>query len=392
MKVVRAARVASVVLFVTAMAISADAGTDTSISFAFVNSSITAGGGNYEVDVSIAAGENGTKIGDCMVYINYSTAGFGSFLFAKNKIVVTKGVLIQGDKEGADLYSIIVADNTSSRVAITVEYNFSSMPGWANNLLVSQAVLLHIKIDIADSSKTSGLSFQQNLMDNNQYQSDYNKYNPVKTGDGDDASLPVSLSVFTANTENNSIIVKWRTETEVNNIGFSIYRSEKKDSNYIKISFVSGAGNTGMPTDYEFLDTKVEPGKTYFYYLEDIDITGKKNKSDIIKVVVPAKSVILIPKYFALFQNYPNPFNPETWMPFQLAKAGWATIQIYNLTGHLVKTIELGYKQADIYVDKSKAAYWDGRNNMGERVASGIYFYHLKSGKFSATRKMIILK
>ena len=100
----------------------------------------------------------------------------------------------------------------------------------------------------------------------------------------------------------------------------------------------------------------------------------------------------LIPKHTALFQNYPNPFNPETWIPFQIATDTPVTIHIYNAKGQLIRIISLGYKNAGIYVTKDKAAYWNGRNNMGERVSSGIYFVTLRTGKEIITRKMYIVK
>ncbi len=100
----------------------------------------------------------------------------------------------------------------------------------------------------------------------------------------------------------------------------------------------------------------------------------------------------IIPEKPALLQNYPNPFNPETWIPFQLSKAGEVTIRIYDSSGKLVRTFELGHKPAGIYISRAKACYWDGRNESGEKVASGVYFYSMTAGKFSDTRKMIIAK
>jgi len=93
-----------------------------------------------------------------------------------------------------------------------------------------------------------------------------------------------------------------------------------------------------------------------------------------------------------LYQNYPNPFNPETWIPFRLAKASDVTIRIYHQSGQLVRTLRLGYKEAGTYLEKSQAGYWDGRNETGEPVASGVYFYRLEAGNFSQTRKMTVLR
>ena len=93
-----------------------------------------------------------------------------------------------------------------------------------------------------------------------------------------------------------------------------------------------------------------------------------------------------------LAQNFPNPFNPETWIPYQLEKSADVTLQIYDTSGGIVRTIDLGFKSQGFYMTRSTAAYWDGRNNMGEQVASGVYFYSLQTADFSATRKMLILK
>jgi hypothetical protein len=102
--------------------------------------------------------------------------------------------------------------------------------------------------------------------------------------------------------------------------------------------------------------------------------------------------VKVIPKHNALLQNYPNPFNPETWIPYQLASDASVTISIYNLKGQLVRELSLGRKEAGVYVAKEESAYWDGRNNAGERVSTGLYFYQIQAGSFEATKRMVILK
>ena len=99
-----------------------------------------------------------------------------------------------------------------------------------------------------------------------------------------------------------------------------------------------------------------------------------------------------VPKETVLLANYPNPFNPETWIPYQLSEAVAVTVTIHTSNGKLVRTLELGQMPAGIYQNRSRAAYWDGRNAQGEPVASGVYFYTLTAGDFSATRKMVIRK
>ena len=101
---------------------------------------------------------------------------------------------------------------------------------------------------------------------------------------------------------------------------------------------------------------------------------------------------VLTPKETALLHNYPNPFNPETWIPYDLAKDADVTLHIYSVNGTLVRTLALGHQAAGRYQNRSRAVYWDGRNEFGEKVASGLYFYTLTAGDFSATRKMLIRK
>ena len=100
----------------------------------------------------------------------------------------------------------------------------------------------------------------------------------------------------------------------------------------------------------------------------------------------------LTPETTALLANYPNPFNPETWIPYQLSKAADVTINIYASDGNVVRTLALGHQKAGMYKHRTQAAYWDGKNALGESVASGLYFYTLTAGDFTATRRMLILK
>ena len=99
-----------------------------------------------------------------------------------------------------------------------------------------------------------------------------------------------------------------------------------------------------------------------------------------------------VPSETALLSNYPNPFNPETWIPYHLAEPAEVTITIYAADGRLIRTLALGHQLAGNYENKSRAAYWDGRNAVGEQVASGVFFYTFTAGDFSATKKMLILK
>ena len=104
------------------------------------------------------------------------------------------------------------------------------------------------------------------------------------------------------------------------------------------------------------------------------------------------RSRAMTPERNALLQNFPNPFNPETWIPYQLKEDREVTVQIYSTAGNLVRQLDIGYKQAGLYVNQDRAAYWDGKNSAGETVASGVYFYSIRAGDFYTTRKMTVLR
>ena len=206
-----------------------------------------------------------------------------------------------------------------------------------------------------------------------------------------DNPLPVQLSVFTATDTMDGVLISWRTESELDNLGFNIYRSDTEDGKYTRVNarMIQGAGTDANSHDYSFTDDNVVFGKTYFYYLENIDIDGSKSKSEIIKVVTPE---FLEPKEFRLMQNYPNPFNPDTWFPYELPTDTTVIIRIYDVNGHLVRHLDLGKQKAGSYIYKEKAAYWDGTDQTGKSVSSGLYFYTLEAGDFRATKRMVILK
>ena len=126
-----------------------------------------------------------------------------------------------------------------------------------------------------------------------------------------------------------------------------------------------------------------------------IDARALEVRDPIIKrgfAVLEQLLVSLTPRETELLANYPNPFNPETWIPYRLAEDAFVTLTIYDLSSQIIRTLEVGHRIASAYENRSKAIYWDGRNELGERVASGVFFYHLSAGDYSAMRKMVILK
>lgn len=99
-----------------------------------------------------------------------------------------------------------------------------------------------------------------------------------------------------------------------------------------------------------------------------------------------------LPGQTNLLQNYPNPFNPECWIPYELSERAQVVIKIYNITGQLIRTLDIGVKEPGIYMDKDQAAYWNGLNDDGQEAASGVYFYRLHAGDKVLTKRMVVLK
>ena len=148
------------------------------------------------------------------------------------------------------------------------------------------------------------------------------------------------------------------------------------------------------PTVAQELPTLPFTAKEVQQWIQDakkrgIDAEGIATLEQLLRVVLQQAAR---PQETALLANYPNPFNPETWIPYQLAKPAEVTVSIHTADGKLVRTLALGQLPAGVYQDKDRAVYWDGKNEQGESVASGVYFYTLKTGEFAATKKMLIRK
>ena len=140
-------------------------------------------------------------------------------------------------------------------------------------------------------------------------------------------------------------------------------------------------------TQHEFIDTNVIEEATYTYEFTVHFKSGAELRSDLFTV-----TVLPVIKATRLLQSYPNPFNPGTWIPYELEKDGNVTIEIYSVNGQRIRSLDLGFQQRGRYIGRAKAAHWDGRTMYGERASSGIYFYVMRASRFSATRKMVIIK
>lgn len=160
------------------------------------------------------------------------------------------------------------------------------------------------------------------------------------------------------------------------------------------ILLVAGALETGngAPAAYSRSIGLLTAGEVEQWLIQAQEVNDKGPVFQRGIAVLESLLAVLTPKETVLLPNYPNPFNPETWIPYQLAESADVTLRVYAASGELVRILALGYQSAGIYQSRSQAAYWDGKNELGERVASGMYFYTLSAGRFTATRRLVIRK
>jgi phage baseplate assembly protein gpV len=186
-------------------------------------------------------------------------------------------------------------------------------------------------------------------------------------------TLPVELTSFGGKAVPNGVLLSWQTATEKNNSGFEIDRSTD-NATFSKIGFVKGNGTTTQSQSYSFTDNMAS-GNVY-YRLKQIDYDGKATNSKMVEVKAGT------PVSYTLSQNYPNPFNPSTTITYALPQAGQVTLKVYDLLGREVKTLTNALQAAGEHAVVLDASSF----------ASGIYFYRLQAGNFTATKKMMLVK
>ncbi|MBN2103813.1 T9SS type A sorting domain-containing protein [bacterium] len=204
-----------------------------------------------------------------------------------------------------------------------------------------------------------------------------------------DASLPVTLSSFSAKPVPCGILIQWTTESETDNLGFILERASSfnNGSGWIIIASyqtqdaLKGQGNTSQRTDYSFLDETIQPGQIYTYRLSDVNTRGDVNIYDMIRIDLPDA-----PEMTVLDQPFPNPFNPQTKISYHLSKPGFVEINIFDLIGRKVETLTNENQQAGSYT-----LYWYGQDRAGNPMASGTYLIVLKTDSEIRKQKAVLM-
>lgn len=190
----------------------------------------------------------------------------------------------------------------------------------------------------------------------------------------DTTIVPVELTSFTAEIDNYRVTLKWTTATETNNLGFEVLRSSD-NHNWNLLTLINGYGTTTLTHNYKFTD-RIETSGIYYYKLKQIDYSGDFNYSNIIEVSISS------PFSFELSQNFPNPFNSSTTIQYQLPNEDFVGLKIYDVLGNEVKTL----------IEENKKAGYYTITFSEDNLSSGIYIYKLIAGKYSSTKKFILLK
>lgn len=179
----------------------------------------------------------------------------------------------------------------------------------------------------------------------------------------------------------NNVILNWKTETEINNYGFEIQRSSSNDGSVLlytdweKIDFVEGYGNSNSQKTYSYTDKNVKYGR-YAYRLKQIDIDGSFEYSPTVDADIGK------PEYYWLGQNFPNPFNPVTTISYTLPAGDFVTIKIFNIQGQIIKTL----------VNEIQDAGYYEINFDGSELTSGVYIYRMETKHFGDSKKLLLLK
>ena len=208
-----------------------------------------------------------------------------------------------------------------------------------------------------------------------------------------DASLPVELSLFSAKAYTTKVVLTWQTESEIDNQGFYVLKSDAEEGEFNIISnLIDGAGTSTIPQNYEYMDDNVIPGQTHWYKLKQVDFSGQFEFYGPLEVLVPKgedTSPVDVPSNYTLNQNYPNPFNPQTTISYAVSGSDVQRVRltVYDLQGRVVAAL--------VNEDQSAGQYsvnWDGRDESGLNLPSGLYIYRICCGSsFTASRVMVKL-
>ncbi len=206
-----------------------------------------------------------------------------------------------------------------------------------------------------------------------------------------DVPVPAELASFAAEVSfDNEVTLHWGVASQSNNVGWEVYRSVDQAQFHQIGELIPGDGTTDQFRTYSFEDADLPDASKVYYYLRQIDLDGSTARSEVIEVSISSTLINqqILPLANELRQNFPNPFNPETTISFDLDDHAIVSLRIYDVTGQLVRELI----SEENFAAGRYERLWDGRDNTGATVGSGLYLYRIQSEKFTAMRKMVLLK
>ena len=297
---------------------------------------------------------------------NVSTIRYYQFQNSGQALTVTQ---IENFRGNTDDNIGSFASNNTLRIGTAVN---NASPVWTGRTLLSVPNTTSLPIDISTQpfSQSVAASGSSSIF-----------YATLASTSLSDNPLPVELISFAITAVDEGVKLKWETASEVENAGFIVSRSRFRDGGFEELASyrtheaLVGKGTSATGGKYEWLDkSKLLPGETYYYKLEDVDFNGVIHTVEVKEFTMP--------KEYSLSQNYPNPFNPSTVIEFNLRLPGRTVLEVYNVLGQRVMTVVDG--------ELSAGSYRYQVNLSG--LASGMYLYRLRSRDFVATKKMLLIK
>ena len=356
------------------------------------------GGMNITSDqtVTISASDTWTEVG------TFTTGSLNNWTFSSNTLNATSGTQSAGmylvdfcssvnsaSASGAENYfiGIFVGSNEHKELTVKRRLSGSSDIGSASGSGI---------INVASTDSTVVMKIKNETNTNNLTVKSASLYLHRFVEGSHDGSLPVELTLFTARQEKENVVLKWITESEIENLGFILERREPKNENsnwkeiasYKTHSELQGQGSVTYRTEYQFVDNFVQSGTTYQYRLADVSYDGVVEYHEIVEITVKSYDEMVLPGQFLLKAAYPNPFNPFTHISYILGEEAYVSIFIVDLRGRVVKQLIENENNSE----GSYSLNWDGVNDNGIKLSSGVYFVVMRANVTTTSQKIVLLR
>lgn len=285
-------------------------------------------------------------------------------------------------------YRVLVTGNGVGQDSPGNPAGWSVTTSWQNIVTLRWTIATATSVNITIADNTDAAAYFDNF--NNNPQGDVTNWN-VSNQDLGDVSLPVELTTYSAQCTAEGVLLEWITESEVENAGFILERRISNEPDWTMLASykthdaLKGQGNTNIRTNYMFTDQNVYAGDLLYYRLSNVSTQGVQTVDDILSITV---TDLVTPQKTALSRAYPNPFNPKSKISYQLSQAAWVTLKVIDIRGRTIQTIVRGtHQQAGNY-----HYFWNGKNNTGRPVSSGVYILLLNVGDIVQTQKVMLVR